>query len=142
MKKIGEYTTRGQVTSREIERITLFDGRFDTGYRLVSIQALQSAPDNSNADCYITVATESTAATLAWNLGDSRQIGWASSKSDPFPTLSAGVVDPDNFIVEDLYIYANSEDGAPTNYLITMEKYDTTDWHGALTMVRNSAQDV
>lgn len=142
MKKIGEYTTRGLVGFREVKRISLFDGRFDTGYRLVSVQALQADPSSSDADCFITVATEEEAANPQWDLGDVRQIGWASSKGDPFPTLSPGVVDPDNFIVEDLYIYSNSIDGSGTNYLITMEKYDTTDWHGALTMVRNSAQDV
>jgi hypothetical protein len=142
MKKIGEYTARGQVASRGVGRIILFDGRFDTGYRLVSVKVLQSLPGSTNADCYITLATEEAAADDEWDLTDQRQIGWAGSKSDPYPTLSDGIIDPDNFIVEDLWVYGNSVDNLPVNYLITMEKYDTTDWVGALAMVRNSAQDV
>ena len=34
MKKIGEYTARGIITSNNVEQIHLFDGKFTTGYRV------------------------------------------------------------------------------------------------------------
>ena len=43
-------------------------------------------------------------------------------------------------VIEDLYIWANNAANDPINYLIKMEKYDITDWQGALTMVRNRSQ--
>ena len=51
MKKIGEYTTRGRVDDQTVQRITLFDGRFDTGYRVVQFDVLPSDPTNSAGDC-------------------------------------------------------------------------------------------
>ncbi len=48
MKKIGEYTTRGIITSSDTEshKIQLFDGRFDTGYRVTSFKVSLSDRDN------------------------------------------------------------------------------------------------
>jgi hypothetical protein len=143
MKKIGEYTTRGTVAHNTIDRVILFDGRFDTGYRVISFVLLPSDADDVNADVYGTLATEEAAAVRTWNLGDQRQIGWSGNKVDPLAsTLQAGIIDPDNFIVEDLFVFGASGNSTEINYMITLEKYDTTDWVGALAMVRNSAQDV
>jgi len=141
MKKIGEYTTRGRVDDQTVQRITLFDGRFDTGYRVVQFDVLPSDPTNSAGDCVGVLATESSAATEAWNLGDPRQIAWAATRGGrAAPEDGVNVVDPDNFIVEDLFFIGTNDSGQDLNYFIKMEKYDTTDWRGALAMVRNSAQ--
>ena len=44
-------------------------------------------------------------------------------------------------VVEDLYIYVREGGGAAgINYYIEMEKYDITEWQGALSMVRNRSQ--
>jgi hypothetical protein len=142
MKKIGEYTARGKVADRTTKRITLFDGRFDTGYRVVRFQVLPDDPDVAATDVVGMLATEESAATVAWNLSDQRQIAWAGNKNDGYSSTAMNVVDPDNFIIEDLYFHGKNAASTSINYIITMEKFDTTDWMGALTMVRNSAQDV
>ena len=148
MKKIGEYTARGQVQpltdgSLPTKRITLFDGRFDTGYRVISFKVFPGEPYTSAADVVGVLATEEVAATNDWDLGDQRQIAWSSVdvRTGGF-AQGGGAVDPDNFIVEDLFFHGKNQDSGAINYLITMEKYETTDWMGALAMVRNSSQDV
>ena len=143
MKKIGEYTTRGSVADQTTKRITLFDGRFDTGYKVISFVVLPADPTDSGSDCVGVLATESNAATEAWDLSDSRQIAWCGTRGGrAAPEDGIQVVDFDNFIIEDLFFRGTNDSGGAINYMITMEKYDTTDWMGALTMVRNSAQDV
>jgi hypothetical protein len=142
MKKIGEYTCRGQVKNDTTRRITLFDGRFDTGYKVVDFRVYPDEPYTPAADVVGVLATERTAATENWNLGDQRQIAWASVdiRTGGF-AAGGGTVDPDNFIVEDLYFHGrNGDSGGAVNYIVTMEKYQTTDWRGALAMVRNSSQ--
>jgi hypothetical protein len=143
MKKIGEYTARGRMPNRVIQRITLFDGRFDTGYKIVSFKVYPQRPNDAASDVIGVLATEEAAAVLEWDLADQRQIAWSSVdiRTGGF-AQGGGTVDPDNFIVEDLYFFGNNGSGEEINYIITMEKYETTDWMGALTMVRNSAQDV
>jgi hypothetical protein len=144
MKKIGEYTTRGITPDRTIIRIPLFDGRFDTGYRVVSFVIAPSVPTESTEDVAAMLATDEDAANFAvWDFADTRQVAWASSRGGrSAPEDGLAIVDPDNFIVQDLYVVGKSTNGNDINYIITMEKYETTDWMGALTMVRNSAQDV
>jgi hypothetical protein len=143
MKKIGEYTARGQIANQTTKRITLFDGRFDTGYKVISFHVFPDEPYTAAADVVGVLATEATAATNDWDLSDQRQIAWASVdiRTGGF-AQGGGQTDPDNFIIEDLYFHAKNGDGGAINYLIVMEKYETNDWMGALTMVRNSAQDV
>jgi hypothetical protein len=44
-------------------------------------------------------------------------------------------------IIEDLYLMCvSANDTDDINYMIKMEKYDITDWQGALGMVRNRSQ--
>ena len=144
MKKIGDYTVRGQLPKETTERITLFDGRFDTGYRVVGFQV---APENvaTSADAYGKLATTETAGDGdSWNWEDNEEIAWArySAAGGGTNGLYAEFIDPDNMIIEDLFIHAGSADAAdsPLNYMIHMEKYDITDWQGALAMVRNRSQ--
>ena len=143
MKKIGQYTARGQIANQTTKRITLFDGRFDTGYKVVSFKVFPDEPYTAAADVVGVLATEEAAATDDWDLNDQRQIAWSSVdiRTGGF-AAGGGDVDPDNFIVEDLYFHGKNQDEEAINYLITMHKYQTTDWMGALTMVRNSGQDV
>jgi hypothetical protein len=143
MKKIGEYTCRGRLFHAITKRITLFDGRFDTGYKVVSFKLLTDDPSTAANDVFGVLATEEAAATDDWNLGDQRQIAWAGHENrQGGPAAQGGAVDPDNFVVEDLWVRGNNGSGTNyyVNYIIVMEKYETTDWRGALAMVRNSAQ--
>ncbi len=149
MKKIGEYTTRGIITSSDTEthRIQLFDGRFDTGYRVKSFDVAMSDRDNGNQFiASVKLMTEPDDNNRYWNFGKNTQIAWAGCGWDAdtyynnyeFRTM----IDPDNMIVEDLYIGAlvYNDQAVEVNYMITLEKYDITDWQGALAMVRNRSQ--
>lgn len=152
MKKIGEYTVRGQLSENESEtapfgrRLTLFDGRFDTGYRVVEFRIWGSNwASSTGPDVIGKLATEEGLSADPgdfMNAEDNREIAWAGA---PGGTDTGGsgfnVIDPDNMIIEDLYVYARgANDSADVNYLIRMEKYDITDWQGALGMVRNRSQ--
>jgi hypothetical protein len=147
MKKIGTYTVRdtmGLSTTSiggDRQRITLFDGRFDTGYviREFKIWAL-------DGECHATLSTvdegtASTAGDYMMDAGDNTQIAWASSPASGSGPLNDGIVDTDNLVIEDLFVrgYATSA-SQPWNYLIVMDKYELSDWRGALAMVRNRAQ--
>ena len=81
------------------------------------------------------------------NADDVREIAWASSAGSTdtaFNSPTGKIIDPDNFIVEDLFVYARTPAGSDEdiNYMVTMEKYDTTDSKGVLAMIKNHAQDI
>ena len=151
MKKIGTYTTRGSYNPDggfnldNPFRITLFDGRFDTGYKVTKFLVwgigLDAGQDN---DVLGVLATEDLG-SIVMDAGDQRQIAWAANRSHTFADVSGyveGIVDPENMIIEDLFFYGFSGDQSISrvNYLIEMEKYDISDWQGALAMVRNKSQ--
>ena len=138
MKKIGEYTIRGQVPHGTEERVTLFDGKFDTAYRIKSIETMPNT-FSGTADGSIICATEPNTAAVP-TFSDGAQIAWASMAYDGNFGSPGGlsIIDPDNLIVEDLYIQGFSNDATrQMNYIITLEKYEISDWQGALAMVRN-----
>jgi hypothetical protein len=144
MKKIGEYTTRGVVSDGSVEKIQLFDGRFDTGYRVVEFKVFPQDPLSSNTDVIGTLATDDTnfPGAPVWRAEDNAQIAWSGTYVAGSASVFAPfeVIDPDNMVIEDLYIYINNGSSTTSNYFIRMEKYDITDWQGALSMVRNKSQ--
>ena len=153
MKKIGEYTARGIVRETETEaggmqRIPLFDGRFDTGYRITGFYIWSSSySDSTTADVMGKLSKNDDGVTAASNFmraDDNNQLAWAGAigGSDQFENF-ATIIDRDNMVIEDLYVYARVTSGSQAtaiNYLIEMDKYDITDWQGALTMARDRAQ--
>ena len=141
MKKIGEYTCRGQVPTNTTERIKLFDGRFDTAYKVTRFE-VSPGDGTAAADVYGKLMTEDLGTgARAWNWQDNREIAWASGNQ-----ITTGIkelfdtIDPDNLIVEDLFVVVEDNNDGAVNYMITMEKYDITDSQGALAMVRNRSQ--
>lgn len=154
MKKIGTYTIRGQTTEEEQEagrpaQIRLFDGRFDSGYKVIEFKIWsQNYNGSSPPDVIGKLATTDNLAgapNVFFNAQDVRELAWATSAGSTDGGLGFGdsIVDPDNFVVEDLFVYARaSTDGTQVNYMVIMEKYDVTDARGALAMVRNNAQNV
>ncbi len=142
MKKIGEYTTMGQAESGISTKIQLFDGRFDTAYKIVKFSV---SPEKVNLghDAYGKLTTEDDASSTPtrWDWGSNIEVAWAGISAVTDGVAGVGeFVDPDNMVVEDLYFYGvNSDDGA-VNYMIVLEKYDISDWQGALAMVRNKSQ--
>ena len=155
MKKIGDYTARGIVTEGDTEAgtpqlISLYDGSFQTAYRVIGFRIWGSSYDSSSTpDCIGKLSKNDLGVTAAANFmraDDDNQIAWAASAGSADGGLGFaedGVIDKDNLIIEDLYVYVRSTTGTstnPVNYLIEFEKYQITDWQGALTMARDKAQ--
>ena len=153
MKKIGTYTARGIVTETETEAgtpqlVQLFDGRFDTGYRVIAFKIWAADYGSSSQPDVIGKLSKNpdgvTSATNFFRADDDNQLAWATSAGSTDGGLGFGdsIVDPDNLIVEDLYVYGRtaSASGNKINYLITMEKYEFSTAKGALTMARDRAQ--
>ncbi len=145
MKKIGEYTTRGKLTGDGdpiFHRIQLFDGRFDTGYRVTRFVIWPAQWATDSADAFAILFTEDAVSANAFNgdAGDNTQIAWAAQATQVSeePMANFSVIDRDNMVIEDLFITVRGDVGV--NYLIELEKYDISDWQGALTMVRNKSQ--
>ena len=149
MKEIGEYTCRGTILAADVgdaERIILFDGKFTTGFKIVDFQIAPADVDNTTTEVYIAkLLTDSRQGVGAkeWDWDSNMEHAWAmcgfdaNSGNGPNP---ASWVDPDNLIVQDLFIQATASSDLPMNYMIKMEKYSFSDWRGALAMVRNSSQ--
>lgn len=144
MKKVGEYTCRGSILESDNPyRIQLFDGRFDTALRVTSFVVTPEQIDDSTEDVSGKLLTvEGTPNGQRWYWRDNREIAWAvcESRVSHSPSLADSWVDPDNLIVEDLFFYAHSAGDFPINYMIAFDKYEITEWEGALTMVRNRSQ--
>jgi hypothetical protein len=153
MKKIGEYTARGIVSETDTEagnpqRIPLFDGSFKTAYRVTSFRVWGSDfSNNSNSDCIGKLSKNDDGVTAAVNFmraDDDNQIAWAVSAAQSDAggqTIDDMIIDRDNLVVEDLYVYVRCPNATtPINYLVEMEKYEITDWQGALAMARDRAQ--
>ena len=155
MKKIGEYTARGVVSEDDTtggnpQKISLFDGRFDTAYRVIEFYIWGSDfGATANPDVIGKLSKNDDGVTAAADFmraDDDNQIAWATSGA----TTDAGgapfaeaIIDRDNLVVEDLYVYARTNQagtGDKINYLVIMEKYEITDWQGALAMARDRAQ--
>ena len=148
MKRIGEYTCRGTLFSIAeagvSKRILLDDGQFDTGYRLMEFRVWpQDCSDFNEEMTYARVTTQDLTIVAAtfWNAGDNRQIAWAAGQLDNSPDVQNwALVDPDNLIIQDCYVQALSASEENGNYFLRFEKYDITEWRGALSMVRNRSQ--
>jgi hypothetical protein len=145
MKKVGIYSTRGQVLEGTSQKIELFDGRFDTGYRVVSFVIWASDCSSSSNDCVGALSTESYVMPSSGNMtdaSDNTQIAWSAVQAGSSGFNNpASIVDSDNLVIQDLFITGQSGGSSITlNYLIEMEKYEFSDWRGALAMVRNRSQ--
>lgn len=142
MKSEKIYTARGKVLAGAVERLYLFDGQFDTAYRILDFSIVpEKVLDSERATIKIT--TKEKAHQTGWFWADNTEVGWAAWN---VPTNSRfgeyNRVDKDALIVEDLFLDCSADSGEFVNYMITLEKVSTTDWMGALAMVRNSSQDI
>ena len=99
---------------------------------------------SSNPDVYGKLAKNDIGVTGNVNFfraDDDNQIAWAGSigGSDVYQPQVTGIVDPENLVVEDLFVYArNAGDSAQEiNYMVVMEKYEIDGWRGTLEMARD-----
>jgi hypothetical protein len=142
MKKIGEYTVRGRVAADiDSHRILLDDGRFDTGYKVVDFIIAPQDPNAASQDMNAKLTTEPTT-SLGWAWGNNLQIAWASSENrvTSSPSFGRSIVDPDNMVIQDLFLQNQNAGSGDVNYMIILHKYDLTSSQGALAMVRNKSQ--
>lgn len=153
MKKIGMHTARGQISETDTlagrpKMVQLFDGSFKTAYRVVDFKIWGSnfGGTSTNPDVVGKLSTSENSKLVAgffMNADDDNEIAWAASAAGlegggaPF---ADSIVDLDNLIIEDLYVYALSTGSATTgiNYLIVMEKYSISEGMGALAMARDA----
>ena len=152
MKKIGEYTARGIVRENEPggtnpQKIPLFDGSFSTAYRVVGFHIWGSSYNSASVpDCIGKLsknAIGTTGGSDFMRADDDNQIAWAwfgASTDSGGSSSQAPIIDKDNLIVEDLYVYVRaSGDDQEINYMVELEKYEISDWQGALSMARDRA---
>jgi hypothetical protein len=143
-KTIGDIITmRGQIAENTngVE-LNLFDGRYDTGFRILEFYIAPSDPTASN-EIIAKLHTSATTPSIAvWNWADVQEIAWASwgistsgSGADFF------LLDHDNMIIENLYLSAyNTVEAGSVNYYITLQKYKLQPWDGAMNLVTNLSQ--
>jgi len=150
MKKLGSYTLRGKILATDVDSIPtlvrLFDGRFDTAYVVTKfVIAPNDMANNTQESFRSKLMTVDTGNAKFWNWADNEEIAWATITYDGNGSGTPsffGQVDPDNLIVEDLFVYFDSNSDLPGNYLIEMDKYDISSARGALALVRNNSQSV
>ena len=135
------YTCKGFIDDDSSKRIMLFDGQFDTGYKIVEFSI---APGNFalDPDVIARLSTEElTTEVRQWNWGDNREKGWAAWQSNGANLVNSYFADwvPD-IIVEDLFIETYTSTGQGINYKIVLEKVKISEYEGALAMVRNQSQ--
>ena len=152
-KYLGTFTARGQVSENDSEqgrpeRIRLFDGRFDTAFKVKEFYIWgANAAGSSNPDVSGKLATSPNveSATDFFNADDGREIAWGSvaGSTDTFFNSPPGsIIDPENLVVEDLFVFVRSPiDPGAVNYLIVMDKYDITETLGAVSMAKDRARD-
>lgn len=133
-------TLRGRLTSTDIRRIVVDDGRTNHGYQIVGFYVWC---DPAAADgVFATLGTQYDMLSGA-RADDNRQIAWAGntwSSTSTTPTTGLwNVVDPDHVVITDLYIQAiNSE---ATNYLIEVRPITMTDDEAILRLIKERSQD-
>tara|TARA_Y100000361_G_scaffold149536_1_gene163920 strand:- start:69 stop:488 length:420 start_codon:yes stop_codon:yes gene_type:complete len=137
---VADRTVRGQVVAGAVARISLFDGKFDTGYR---IKSLTIAPKDISTDeeiwCRLLTSKQNHGTTWDWQ--SNTQVGWAAWNVPTNSRFSQfGIVNKEAIIVEDLYIDMSGDSGEEINYMIELEYIEFSDWKGALAMVQNRAQ--
>ncbi len=149
MKKIGEYTCKGTITAADVglgaKRIILFDGKFTTGYRITEFSIAPADVDNTTAALFVCKAITDTRTSVPkeWNWDDNTEVAWGMCGFDANGATTPNAeswVDEDNLIIEDLYLHATENTDLAMNYMIKLDKYEFSDWRGALAMVRNRSQ--
>ena len=156
MRLIGRYTARGVVSESDTEagrpqKVPLFDGSFETAYRVTAFYIWGADWSGSTKpDCIGKLSKNDDGVTAAANFmraDDDNQIALATTSGDIDSGVRGGfsesIIDPDNLVVEDLFVYVRTASSANTdliNYIIELEKYEIDDWQGALAMARDRAQ--
>ena len=143
--KDGRKVMMGQINTGTYggneNKIQLFDGKFTTGYRIVSFRIAPQAPTGSY-EILAKLSTETKSVIYQWDWGDVEELAWAGwNISNSATDLLHTNVREENMAIEDLWIssYTTGE-AIIINYEIVLDKYEFTAWDGAATLVRNQSQ--
>jgi len=135
-------TLRGKVLAAQVKRITLFDGSFQTAYKIKSF-TITPQDITTSESVMMKIMTEETSHAIGWFWAKQTEVGWAQYG---YPINSRfgeyNRIDKDALIVEDLFLDATGDSGEYVNYMIELEKVKVSDYVGALAMVRNNSQSV
>lgn len=147
MKQKDKVILKGQVTTRAgpeaPQRIQLFDGRFDTGYRVTKFVIWPRDNTETLARTFIGKLAISPNVDDArfWDWQDNREVAWTMSSYDANLVSMHGNMDiptdPDKIVIEDLYLFTwevVQNDAVDCNYWIELERVELTDAMGAVTM--------
>ena len=135
-------TTQTGTYSGSENRIQLFDGKFTTGYRIVSFRIIPSAPLTAT-EFIAKLSTEPKSTVSALDLSDVQEVAWAQTgTSTSFLFQNMGWIRDDNMAIEDLWISSYTSGTSPVtlNYEIVLEKYSFAAWDGAGILVENLSQ--
>ena len=133
-------TLKGKILAGAVEKITLFDGQFDTAFQIKSIVVCPEDILTSEA-VTVKLMTEEASHNTDWFWAKNTEVGWAAwgvPTSSRFAQFSR--VDKEALIVEDLFMDASGDSGEFINYMIELKKVKISEWKGALAMVRNKSQ--
>lgn len=133
-------TVRGVGTVPNVEKVLLFDGSFNTAYKILSFQIAPTTPGDSN-EGWATLNTIEVTHTAVWDWTKNTQVAWASWNT---PTQSRfgqySNVDEEAIIVEDLFLDFSGSTGNTWNWELVLEQVSIKDWEAALAMVNARAQ--
>ena len=143
MKSLGKRVIRGAFLSPSTSiagnkrEIQLFDGRFDTAYKVLSFRVF-----GLDSESHGMLSTgELPAGMRMMNADSNLQIAWCSSV--PSGGGQNEIVDKDNLVVQNLYFAGYSTTSSqPLCYLIELEKFDVGLTIGAYSLVRNAEQNL
>jgi len=141
----GEFRTlRGSVRDRTWSRFQLDDSDPSTAWRVVKFQIFPTNPTGANSCAgQLTTSPDVDISSVLWNFADTRVIACSATRDDGVFKLqdSFYALDPDNLIIEDLWIYSDADgDQTFANYLILLEQYYTSTWQTVFQRIRNMGQ--
>jgi len=135
MKVLGHYNLRGRINDYDYDKplpLLLDYGNMKVAYRITSFLVSMPEAKTAGDDCYAKLGTTDGCDPTAdhWFWDDNREIAWAAGRTSATGRRSMdslpfnGIIESDNLVVEDLYLYISSDSSTETsvNYMIDMEK--------------------
>jgi len=153
MKVLGHYSLRGRIMSDQWDEpieLMLDYGDNNVAYRVTSLMVIMPGALVSGDDAYAKLATtdEVNATASSWFWDDNREIAWAQSNVAAGGRRAMngmpwdGIIDGDNLIVGDLFLFIDSDSGSETsvNYKIELEKLQVSPEVVVMTLVNQVDQ--
>lgn len=133
------HTLRGRVLAQETKRLIIDDGMLNMGHRVVEFHVWATGIASSeDPECILGLKSSMKG---DWDASDNRQIGWAGqTTSSTSRIMSFNLLDPDNIVIQDLFIY-NRADTEPANYMVIIEPVTLSDDQAVLQLIKERSQD-